>query len=52
MRFMFKLDYRLPVLPLAVLMVGVGVLAIGVGLLNSRDVLRRQPLAVLREVAE
>jgi putative ABC transport system permease protein len=52
MRFLFRLDYTAPVLPLALLCVGVALLAITVGLLNSRDVFRRPPLAVLREISE
>lgn len=52
MRFFFKLDYTAPWLGLSLLSVGVAVLAVTVGLLNSRDVFRRQPLAVLREISE
>ena len=52
MRFFFKLDYTPPWLGLSILAAGVTVLAITIGLLNSRDVFRRQPLAVLREISE
>ena len=47
--FFFKFPFRPPVLPLAASWTVVAVLTIVVGLLNSRDVLRRPPLAVLRE---
>jgi putative ABC transport system permease protein len=50
--FFFKLEYRVPWLGLLVLCAGVALLAITVGLVNSRDVFRRQPLAVLREISE
>ena len=52
MKFFFKLDYQVPWLGLLVLCAGVALLAIIIGLLNSRDVFRRQPLAVLREISE
>ena len=52
MKFFFKLEYRAPWLGLGVLCIGVAVLAVTIGLLNSRDVFRRQPLAVLREISE
>ncbi|HEY0306188.1 MAG TPA: FtsX-like permease family protein, partial [Longimicrobiales bacterium] len=52
MKFFFKLDYEPPWLALMILATGVTLLAIAVGLLNSRDVFRRQPLAVLREISE
>jgi putative ABC transport system permease protein len=52
MKFFFKLDYAPPWLGLSMLVAGVTVLAMAVGLLNSRDVFRRQPLAVLREISE
>ena len=51
-RFFFKLEYALPWPGLLILAVGVTALAIFVGLLNSRDVFRRPPLAVLREISE
>jgi hypothetical protein len=52
MKFFFKLAYEPPWLGLSILALGVTTLAIAVGLLNSRDVFRRQPLAVLREISE
>lgn len=51
-RFLFKLDFHLPAAGLALLWLGVGLLAIVIGLLNSRDVFRRAPLAVLREITQ
>lgn len=50
--FFFKLTYELPWFGLLVLCAGVALLAVAVGLVNSRDVFRRQPLAVLREISE
>ena len=52
MRFFFRLDYHVPLGALLGLWVGVALLSVGVGLLNSRDVFRRPPLAVLREISE
>jgi len=52
MRFFFELDFVLPWLALLVLWLGVALLAVVIGLLNSRDVFRRPPLAVLREISE
>lgn len=52
MRFFFRLDYHMPFGALLILWVGVALLAVVVGLLNSRDVFRRPPLAVLREISE
>jgi putative ABC transport system permease protein len=51
-RFMFELDFHLPSAPLAALWLGVAVLTTGIGLLNGRDVLKKPPLAVIREIAE
>ncbi len=51
-KYMFKLDYRMPVAALLGLWMGVAVLAVVIGLANSRDVFRRAPLAVLREISE
>ena len=48
----FKMAYHTPVLALFGVWVGVTVLAIVIGLANSRDVFRRAPLAVLREISE
>jgi len=50
MKFFFKLQYQVPVLALIGLWVGVTGVAVLVGLVSSRDVFRRSPLAVLREV--
>jgi putative ABC transport system permease protein len=52
MRFFFRLDYHMPLGALLLLWVGVALLAVVVGWLNSRDVFRRPPLAVLREISE
>lgn len=52
MKYFFKLDYAVPIVALAILWVGVAVLSVVIGLLNSRDVFRRAPLAVLREITE
>jgi putative ABC transport system permease protein len=51
-KFFFKLEYEAPVLGLTIVCFGVALLSIIVGLFNSRDVFRRQPLAVLREISE
>lgn len=47
-RWMFDGRFALPALPLAALTLGVVGLTVGVGLLNSREVIRRTPLEVLR----
>lgn len=47
--FFFKFGFRPPVIELAASWAAVAALTIAVGLLNSRDVLRRPPLAVLRD---
>lgn len=47
--FFFKFAFRPPVLSLLASWAIVAALTVAVGLLNSRDVLRRPPLAVLRE---
>jgi putative ABC transport system permease protein len=52
MKFFFELEFVLPWLALLVLWLGVALLAVVIGLLNSRDVFRRPPLAVLREISE
>jgi putative ABC transport system permease protein len=51
-KWFFKLEYHVPVVALVVLWLGVACLAVVVGLVNSRDVFRRPPLAVLREISE
>jgi putative ABC transport system permease protein len=47
-RFLFEGDFSPALLPLAGLVAAVVVLTVAVGLLNSRDVMRRPPLEVLR----
>jgi putative ABC transport system permease protein len=47
--FFFELKFALPVLALAGTWSMIALAAVGIGLLNSIDVLRRPPLAVLRE---
>ena len=47
-RFLFENDFTPALLPLAGLVAAVVGLTVAVGLLNSRDVLRRPPLEVLR----
>jgi len=48
-RFVFDGSFRLPALPLSALMLFVVTLTVIVGLANSRDVVRRPPLEVLRQ---
>ena len=48
-RFVFDGTFRLPALPLSGLMLFVVTLTVIVGLANSRDVVRRPPLEVLRQ---
>ena len=48
-RFLFEGSFSLPVVPLGALGFGVIALTILVGLANSREVVRRTPLDVLRE---
>jgi putative ABC transport system permease protein len=48
-RFLFDGTFRLPALPLTALMLLVVGLTVLVGLANSRDVVRRPPLEVLRQ---
>jgi putative ABC transport system permease protein len=48
-RFLFEGNFTLPVLPMATLTLMVAALTVIVGLANSRDVVRRAPLEVLRE---
>jgi putative ABC transport system permease protein len=47
-RFVFEGSFRLPILPMGVLTLFVVALTVAVGLANSRDVVRRTPLEVLR----
>jgi putative ABC transport system permease protein len=48
-RFLFNSTFSLPVLPLSALASAIVALTVLVGLANSRDVVRRAPLEVLRE---
>jgi putative ABC transport system permease protein len=48
-RFVFEGSFSLPLVPMSGLVLGVVALTVIVGLANSRDVVRRPPLAVLRE---
>jgi putative ABC transport system permease protein len=48
-RFLFELDFRLPVLPLLLAWAGIAVLAVLIGTTGNRSVLGRPPLAALRE---
>lgn len=48
-RFLFEGTFTLPLIPMAALTLMVVTLTVGVGLANSRDVVRRTPLEVLRE---
>jgi putative ABC transport system permease protein len=47
--FLFEGSFRLPVIPMGALTLFVVALTVAVGLANSRDVVRRTPLEVLRE---
>lgn len=51
-RFLFELDFRLPAPQLLVFWVGTAILTTAIGRLNSREVVRRTPLAGMREFAE
>jgi putative ABC transport system permease protein len=48
-RFVFEGRFSLPLLPMTGLMLSIVALTVLVGLANSRDVIRRTPLEVLRE---
>ncbi|MGH7469356.1 MAG: ABC transporter permease [Longimicrobiales bacterium] len=48
-RFFFELEFTLPIAALAITWALVALVAVGVGLANSLDMLKRPPLAVLRE---
>ncbi len=50
--FFFEMTFRLPLLPLLGLGLATVLVTILVGLLSSRDVMRRTPLAVMREITE
>ena len=51
-RFVFEGTYRPSLAPLAMLLLGVTALTVTVGLAGSRSVLRRTPLAAIREGAD
>lgn len=51
-RFFFEIPFRPPILPLVAAWLLVAALAVVIGVLSSREVLRRPPLAVLRDAAE
>jgi putative ABC transport system permease protein len=50
--FLFEMTFRLPGLPLLVFWLGTALLTTAIGLANSRDVIRRTPLAGMRDFAE
>jgi putative ABC transport system permease protein len=50
--FFFRMTFRLQLLPLLELGLATVAVTIVVGLLSSRDVMRRAPLAVMREITE
>jgi putative ABC transport system permease protein len=51
-RYLFEIPFQLPALSLGVLWLSVVALTLVLGLINSRDMLARRPLAVMREMAE
>ena len=51
-RFLFETEFSLPFPALALLWSGVVVLTVTTGLAHSRPVIRKKPLAVIRELAE
>jgi putative ABC transport system permease protein len=51
-KFLFEMSFSLPALPLLAFWVGTALLTTAIGLANSRDVLRRTPLAGMRDFAE
>jgi hypothetical protein len=52
MRFLFELGFRLPALPLLAFWLGTAVLTTLIGLANSRSIIRRTPLAGMRDFGE
>jgi len=50
--FLFELDFAMPALPLLGLWVSVTVLTTAIGLASNRKVMRKPPLAVIREINE
>jgi putative ABC transport system permease protein len=51
-RFLFELEFRMPAGPLFVLWLGVAALTTAIGLASNRKVMRKPPLAVIREINE
>jgi putative ABC transport system permease protein len=51
-RFLFEIPFQLPTTSLTALWLSVVALTVGLGLFNSRDMVRRRPLAVMRELSE
>ena len=51
-KFVFEMPFDLPVGAMLLLWVALTALTMAVGLLNSRDVVRKPPLVVIRELAE
>jgi putative ABC transport system permease protein len=51
-RFLFELRFHLPGTSLLIFWAGTALLTAAIGLLNSRDVVRRTPLAGMRDFAE
>ncbi len=50
--FLFEMSFSLPGLPLLAFWIGTALLTTAIGLANSRDVVRRTPLAGMRDFAE
>jgi len=50
--FLFEMTFRLPGIPLLVFWIGTALLTTIIGLANSRDVIRRTPLAGMRDFTE
>ncbi len=51
-KFLFEMTFRLPALPLLLFWLGTALLTTIIGLANSRDVIRRTPLAGMRDFTE
>jgi putative ABC transport system permease protein len=50
--FLFKMSFHLPALPLIGIWIATAALTTAIGMANSRDVMRRTPLAGMRDFAE
>jgi putative ABC transport system permease protein len=50
--YMFQLSFSFPLLPLFALWLGTALVTTAIGLFNSRDVFKKPPLAVIREMSE